>query len=131
MNYHALAPRRYKQSVVAGFVHRIYRAYSTWKNFHDSLQKTNVSFKLFAIHPPSPIHTPSIAILACDSFGPDTKKVGDLNKRGKPILDFLVVRVFLECKSSLAFTPDTEIGCDQNKPDNQIKCDGDGVWMGG
>ena len=39
MNYHALAPRRYKQSVVAGFVHRIYRACNTWKNFHDSLQK--------------------------------------------------------------------------------------------
>ena len=39
MNYHALAPRRYKQSVVAGFVHRIHRACSTWENFHASLQK--------------------------------------------------------------------------------------------
>ena len=39
MNYHALAPRRYKQSVVAGFVHRIHRACSTWENFHNSLQK--------------------------------------------------------------------------------------------
>ena len=42
----------------------------------------NVRFKLFATHP-HPIHTPSIAILACDSLGPDTEKVGDLNKRGK------------------------------------------------
>ena len=42
---------------------------------------TNVRFKVFATHPP--IHTPSIAILACDSLGPDTEKVGDLNKRGK------------------------------------------------
>ena len=33
--------------------------------------------------PTPPIHTPSIAILACDSLGPDTEKVGDLNKRGK------------------------------------------------
>ena len=40
-----------------------------------------VSFKLFASHPP--IHTPSIAIVACGSLGPDKEKVGDLNKRGK------------------------------------------------
>ena len=39
MNYHALAPRKYKQSVVAGFVYRIHRACSTWKNFHVSLEK--------------------------------------------------------------------------------------------
>ena len=39
MNFHALAPKRYKQSVVAGFVHRIYRSCSTWKNFHESLKK--------------------------------------------------------------------------------------------
>ena len=29
LNYHALAPRRYKKSVVAGFAHRIYRCCST------------------------------------------------------------------------------------------------------
>ena len=39
MNHHALSPRRYKQSVVAGFVHRIHRACSTWNNFHESLLK--------------------------------------------------------------------------------------------
>ena len=39
MNYHALAPKRYKRSVVLGFVHRIYRECSTWENFHDSLTK--------------------------------------------------------------------------------------------
>jgi hypothetical protein len=39
MNYHALAPKRYKRSVVSGFVHRIYRACSTWQHFHDSLEK--------------------------------------------------------------------------------------------
>ena len=39
MNYHALAPKRYKRSVVSGFVHRIYRACSTWKHFHESLRK--------------------------------------------------------------------------------------------
>ena len=39
MNFHALAPRRYKRSVVSGFVHRIHRACSTWENFHLSLQR--------------------------------------------------------------------------------------------
>ena len=39
MNYHALAPRRYKHSVVSGFVHRIHRACSSWEYFHDSLEK--------------------------------------------------------------------------------------------
>ena len=39
MNYHALAPKRYKRSVVAGFVHRIYRACSSWELFHNSLEK--------------------------------------------------------------------------------------------
>ena len=39
MNFHALAPKRYKRSVVAGFVHRIYRACSSWSLFHQSLEK--------------------------------------------------------------------------------------------
>ena len=39
LNYHALAPKRYKRSVVSGFVHRIYRACSSWQYFHESLEK--------------------------------------------------------------------------------------------
>ena len=39
MNYLALAPKKYKRSVVSGFVHRIYRACSTWQHFHESLRK--------------------------------------------------------------------------------------------
>ena len=39
MNYHALAPRRYKKSVVSGFVYRIHRCCSNWKLFHESLKK--------------------------------------------------------------------------------------------
>ena len=39
MNFHALAPKRYKRSVVTGFVYRIYRACSTWQHFHQSLEK--------------------------------------------------------------------------------------------
>jgi len=39
LNFHALAPKRYKHSVVSGFVHRIHRACSNWKLFHSSLTK--------------------------------------------------------------------------------------------
>ena len=39
MNYHALAPKRYKRSVVSGFVYRIFNACSSWKLFNDSLRK--------------------------------------------------------------------------------------------
>ena len=39
MNFHALAPDKYKRSVVSGMVHRIVRACSTWKFVHESLQK--------------------------------------------------------------------------------------------
>ena len=39
MNYHALAPRKYKRSVVSGLIHRIYSACSSWENFHTSLEK--------------------------------------------------------------------------------------------
>ena len=37
MNYHALAPKCYKRSVVSGFVYRNHRTCSPWQNFHDSL----------------------------------------------------------------------------------------------
>ena len=39
MNYHALAPKRYKRSVVSGFVYRIHQSCSTWENFHLSLER--------------------------------------------------------------------------------------------
>ena len=37
MNLHFLAPLRYKQSVISGFVHRIFRSCSSWQNFQESL----------------------------------------------------------------------------------------------
>ena len=39
MNFHSLAPKKYKKSVVSGFVHRIHRACSDWHLFHQSLEK--------------------------------------------------------------------------------------------
>jgi len=42
MNYHALAPIKYKRSVVSGLMHRIYRSCSNWLNFHESLGRGKV-----------------------------------------------------------------------------------------
>ena len=39
LNFHAVAPKRYKRSVVSGLVYRIFRACSTWESFHESLMK--------------------------------------------------------------------------------------------
>jgi len=58
LNYHALAPRRYKRSVVSGFVHRIARACSTWENFHESMVKAKKVMELNQYPPRST--TPSL-----------------------------------------------------------------------
>ena len=50
LNYHALAPKRYKRSVVSGFVHRIYRACSTWEHFHKSIEKANAYLRKTNTH---------------------------------------------------------------------------------
>ena len=39
MNFHALAPVKYKRATVIGFVHRIYRACSDWSTFHESIER--------------------------------------------------------------------------------------------
>ena len=39
LNFHALAPIRYKRSVVRSFVHRIYNACSSWKFIDDGLKQ--------------------------------------------------------------------------------------------
>ena len=37
LNFHAMAPKRYRRSVIQSFVYQIYRACSSWKKFHESL----------------------------------------------------------------------------------------------
>ena len=39
LNFHSLAPMKYKRSVVIGFVHRIYRSCSNWENIHLGLEE--------------------------------------------------------------------------------------------
>ena len=38
LNFNSMAPNKYKRSIVANIVHRIFNSTSTWKLFHDGLQ---------------------------------------------------------------------------------------------
>ena len=42
MNFHALAPFKYKKSVIIGFVHRIFRSCSNWEMIHEGLKEAKV-----------------------------------------------------------------------------------------
>ena len=75
LNFHSLAPLRYKKSVVAGFVHRIARACSSWKNFDLSLGKAKCVLEQNQ-YPPSfynPIITKTINTIY-ESYQTKTKK---------------------------------------------------------
>ena len=50
LNYHALAPRRYKKSVVSGLVHRITRACSKWQHVHEVWKKLRSFWNKTNIH---------------------------------------------------------------------------------
>ena len=39
LNFNAIAPMKFKRSVVSSFVYRIYNACSNWRNFHESIEK--------------------------------------------------------------------------------------------
>ena len=39
LNYHSIAPSKYKKSVVISFVYRIFRACSTWQQFDIGLNE--------------------------------------------------------------------------------------------
>ena len=39
LNFNAIAPMKFKRSVVTSFVYRIYNACSNWRNFHESMEK--------------------------------------------------------------------------------------------
>ena len=39
LNFHSLAPLKYKKSVVIGFVYRIFNSCSTWQLFHEGLEE--------------------------------------------------------------------------------------------
>ena len=39
LNFHSLAPLKYKKSVIISFVYRIYRACTSWLNFHEGISQ--------------------------------------------------------------------------------------------
>ena len=45
LNYHSMAPEKYKKSMIAGLVHRIYRACSDWQYITESLAKAKSYLK--------------------------------------------------------------------------------------
>ena len=42
LNYHSLAPFKYKKSVIIGFVHRVYRSCSNWELFHKGWEEAKL-----------------------------------------------------------------------------------------
>ena len=89
INFHALAPMKYKRAAVIGFVHRIYRACSNWQNFHESLERAK-SILLKNQYPPSftekLIHETLSKIIKCEVKKKDDETSED------PFLLFLQYR---------------------------------------
>ena len=81
LNFHALAPKKYKRSVIQGFMFRIHRACSSWKYFHESLKKAKDILERNQ-YPPNyyePIIKDTLEkIIRGDSSKPDT---GEKNER--------------------------------------------------
>ena len=52
MNFHSLAPFKYKKSVIIGFVHRIFRSCSNWAMIHEGLEeaKTILTKNQYPMH---------------------------------------------------------------------------------
>lgn len=52
INYHSLTSQKYKRSVICGLAHKIHRASSTWKYFHESLVGQRRYRRITSTHPP-------------------------------------------------------------------------------
>ena len=79
MNYHSLAPKIYKRSVVAGFVYRIHHACSSWQHFHDSLDKAKIILEKNQ-YPPN-FYEPIIMKSLEKILGTNTESSGDEGKK--------------------------------------------------
>ena len=77
MNFHALAPMKYKRSVVSGMVHRILRACSSWSAVHDSLEKAKRLLEQNQY--PSRFYDPIISKVINSFANPETAKVDEVS----------------------------------------------------
>ena len=84
MNFHAMSPKRYKRSVVSGFVHRIYRACSTWEEFHVSIEKAKAVLEKNQYPPQfyAPILNETLAKIYDPPANEAVETVGDVNQEG-------------------------------------------------
>ena len=98
MNYHALAPKKYKRAVVSGFVHRIYRSCSNWKNVHESLERAKGILKRNQ-YPPR-FYEPIINDTLTRIIAPEEITKKDEEEPTKPYLIFLQYRG--KCSESYA-----------------------------
>ena len=89
MNFHALAPKRYKHSVVSGFVHRIFRACSTWNHFHESLEKAKKILECNQ-YPPT-FYNPIIKQTLDSIITPEKEPPTPMDKKQEPSQKFPVI----------------------------------------
>ena len=88
MNFHSLAPRKYKRAVVQGLVHRIYRACSTWEAVVESLERAKAILERNQ-YPPEmydPIIATTLEKIILDSKGsssPTTQSHREITEPGK------------------------------------------------
>ena len=104
MNYHALAPKRYKRSVVSGFVHRIHRACSTWQYFHESLEKAKCILERNQ-YPPT-FYEPIIKQTLDRIVNEPENKVADTSNQSQAIYDKkpLIIQYRGKCTEDYART---------------------------
>jgi len=79
MNYYALAPNKYKRSVVSGMVYRILKACSSWKAVHESLERAKNVLKNNQ-YPPS-FYEPIIGKCLRSFLNPDEPKVEENSEK--------------------------------------------------
>ena len=114
LNYHALAPKRYKRAVVAGFVHRIYRACSTWQLFHESLDRAKII--LIKNQYPAPFFEKIIHDTLTRIFKPEERHEKEVGEN-KPHMIFLQYRG----KCSEAYARDIHNLCQKTVPITNIE----------
>ena len=92
LNFHALAPSKYKKSVVCSFLHRIYRASSNWEKFHNGLTEALQTLKNNQ-YPDSfvfPIVNAVMTKLACPEEYERLKAENENEKRAEEVPDCLL-----------------------------------------
>ena len=98
MNFHALAPKKYKRSVVIGVIHRIHRSCSSWSNVHESVEEAKTLLEKNR-YPPSfyePLISKTSKIV---EMGNEAEKSGGANEEEERVAKKLI---FLQYRGKLS-----------------------------